>query len=143
MADYENLVVRLPDDFSTTTPITGSATFTTDEALLAGETDTGPDDGIETGTFTVTVNSEQDVEITAQDITVIEDLGAPIPLNLDVDITDIDGSESITSLTLDFANLPTGDTVLSDSTVLNAGNTQWTGTVAELQSLAVASLPTH
>ncbi|WP_109311216.1 hypothetical protein [Ruegeria sp. AU67] len=143
LAEYGNLVIRLPDDFSTTTPITGSATFTTDEALLAGETDTGPNDGIETGTFTVTVNSEQDVEITAQDITVIEDLGQPIPLNLDVGVTDIDGSESITSITLDFANLPNGDTVLSDGTVLNAGNTQWSGTVAELQTLAVTSLPTH
>jgi len=143
LAEYESLVIRLPYDFSTITPITGSATFTTDEALLAGETDTGPNDGIETGTFTITVNSEQDVEITAQDITVIEDLGQPIPLNLDVDVTDIDSSESITSITLDFANLPAGDTVLSDGTVLNAGNTQWTGSLAELQALAVASLPTH
>ncbi len=142
-AEYENLVIRLPDDFSTITPITGSATFTTDEALLAGETDIGPNDGVETGPFTITVNSEQDVEITAQDITVIEDLGQPIQLNLDVDITDIDGSESITSLTLDFADLPAGDTVLSDGNVLNAVNTQWTGTVAELQTLAVVSLPTH
>ncbi|MEX0328027.1 MAG: cadherin-like domain-containing protein [Ruegeria sp.] len=143
LADYENVIIRLPDDFSTTTPITGSATFTTDEALLAGETDTGPDDGIETGVFSITVSSEQDVEITSQDITVIEDLGTPIPLNLDVDITDIDGSESTTSITLDFANLPAGDTILSDGTVLNAANTQWTGTQAEVRALAVASLPTH
>ncbi len=143
LADYENVIIRLPNDFSTTTPITGTATFTTDEALLAGETDTGPDDGIETGAFSITVTSEQDVEITAQDITVIEDLGAPIPLNLDVDVTDIDGSETITSITVDFANLPTGDTVLSDGTMLNAGNTQWTGTQAELRALAVTSFPTH
>jgi hypothetical protein len=140
---YQDLVIRLPDDFSTSTPLTGSATFTTDEAILAGEMDTGPDDGIETGTFTITVNSEQDVEITSEDITVIEDLGDPIPLNLDVTITDIDGSESITSITLDFANLPAGDTVLSDGTVLNAGSAQWTGDLATLQSLAVTSLPTH
>ncbi|WP_170566337.1 calcium-binding protein [Ruegeria atlantica] len=143
-AQYQDLVIRLPDDFSTTTPLTGSATFTTNEAILAGETDTGPDDGIETGTFTITVNSEQDVEITTNDITVIEDLGTEIPLNVDVDVTDIDGSESITSITLDFANLPAGDTVLSDGTVLNpAGTTQWTGDLATLQSLAVTSLPTH
>ncbi|NOD92486.1 hypothetical protein GS636_06780 [Ruegeria sp. HKCCD4884] len=142
-AEYQDLIIRLPDDFSTTTPLTGSATFTTDEAILAGEVDTGPNDGVETGTFTITVNSEQDVEITSNDITVIEDLDTPIPLNVDVAITDIDGSESITSLTLDFANLPAGNTVLSDGTALNAGNTQWTGNLATLQSLAVTSLPTH
>lgn len=142
-AQYQGLIIRLPDDFSTTTPLTGSATFTTDEAILAGETDIGPDDGIETGTFTITVNSEQDVEITSADITVIEDLGEPIPLNVDVEITDIDGSEEITSITLDFADLPDGDTVLSDGTVLNAGNTQWTGDLATLQTLAVSSLPEH
>jgi len=146
-AQYEALVIRLPDDFSTTAPLTGSATFTTDEAILAGETDTGPDDGVETGIFTITVNSEQDVQITAQDITVIEDVidetGEDIALNLDVAVTDIDGSESITSITLDFADLPDGDTVLSDGTVLNAGNTQWSGDQATLQSLAITSLPQH
>ncbi|MFA3916717.1 cadherin-like domain-containing protein [Ruegeria hyattellae] len=143
LAEYEMLIIRLPDDFSTTTPLTGSATFSTDEALLAGETDAGPDDGVETSAFTITVNSEQDVEITSQDITVIEDLGAPIPLNLDVGITDLDGSESITSITLDFADLPAGDTVLSDGTVLNTSNTQWAGDLASLQALSIDSLPTH
>ncbi|CAD0183955.1 hypothetical protein RUESEDTHA_00832 [Ruegeria sp. THAF57] len=143
-AQYQDLIIRFPDDFSTTTPLTGSATFTTNEAILAGETDTGPDDGVETGTFTITINSEQDVEISVNDITVIEDLDEDIPLNVNVDVTDIDGSESITSIILDFANLPVGDTTLSDGTVLNpAGTTQWTGDLATLQSLAVTSLPTH
>ncbi|MEM7089802.1 MAG: hypothetical protein AAF496_09525, partial [Pseudomonadota bacterium] len=142
-AQYQNLVVRLPDDFSTTTALIGNTTFTTNEAILAGETDAGPDDGVETGAFSITVNSEQDVEITSRDITVIEDLGTPIPLDLDAIITDIDGSESITAITLEFSDLPAGDTVLSDGTVLNAGNTQWSGDLATLQSLAVTRLPTH
>lgn len=146
-AQYQALVIRLPNDFSTVTPLIGRATFTTDEALLAGESDTGPDDGVETGTFSITVNSEQDIEITTQNSTVIEDVidvtGNPIPLNLRVNVTDIDGSEQVTSIVLDFANLPAGNTVLSDGTVLNPGNPQWTGDLATAQALAITSLPQH
>ncbi|WP_425044242.1 hypothetical protein [Primorskyibacter sp. S87] len=143
-AQYDGLVFRLPDDFSTTTDITGEVTFTTDEAILANETDVDGTDGIETLSFTVTVISEQDVEIATADITVNEDEGQPIALNLDAQVTDIDGSEMITGITVDFAGLPTnGDTVLSDGTVLSGPSDSWIGPLADLQSLAVASLPQH
>ncbi|WP_234423730.1 hypothetical protein [Tateyamaria sp. Alg231-49] len=142
-AEFSDLVIRLPADFSTAVDITGTATFTTDEALLAGETDTDGTDGIETAPFTVTVASEQDVEITTADITVIEDLGQFIPLNLDAAVTDIDMSESITAITVDFAGLPTGDTELSGGIIVNGPTAQWTGTLAELQALGIESFPTH
>ncbi|WP_162798460.1 hypothetical protein [Sulfitobacter sp. SK012] len=142
-AEYGDLVFRLPNDFSTTTDITGTVTFTTNEALLAGEIDLGPNDGVETAPFTITVASEQDVEITTSDITVIEDLGQPIPLNLDAGVTDIDGSEAITAITVEFSGLPAGNTVLSDGIVLNGPVAQWTGTLAQLQALGVDSFPTH
>ncbi|MDP2582270.1 hypothetical protein Q8W37_20200 [Shimia thalassica] len=140
---YSNLILRLPADFSTTADITGSATFTTDEALLAGETDVDGTDGIETQAFVITVASEQDVVITAQDITVIEDLGTFIPFNLDTAVTDIDGSESITAITVDFTGLPTGDTELTGGVIVNGPTATWTGTLTELQALGVVSFPEH
>ncbi|WP_461406766.1 hypothetical protein [Falsiruegeria mediterranea] len=142
-AEYKGLILRLPDDFSTTTDITGSATFTTDEAILAGETDVDGTDGIETRGFVITVSSEQDVVIAAQDITVIEDLGSFIPLNLDAAVTDLDSSESITAITVDFTGLPTGDTVLTGGVIVNGPTDSWTGTLAELQALGVVSFPQH
>ncbi|MBO9451285.1 hypothetical protein J7426_13520 [Tropicibacter sp. R16_0] len=142
-AEYKGLILRLPNDFSTTTDITGSATFTTDEAILAGETDVDGTDGIETRGFVITVASEQDVVIAAQDITVIEDLGSFIPFNLDAAVTDIDGSENITAITVDFTGLPTGDTVLTGGVIVNGPTDSWTGTLAELQALGVVSFPQH
>ncbi len=146
-AEYAALTFRLPADFSTENPgttITGMATFTTNEAILAGESGSVPADGIETAGFTITVTSEADVEITAADITVIEDLGLAIPLNLDVMTTDIDGSESISGITLTFSGLPTnGLTNLSDGTGLTGPSATWTGSLTELQALGVDSFPTH
>ncbi len=146
-AEYAALTFRLPDDFSTESPgstISGSVTFRTDEAILAGETDTGPDDGVATRGFVVTVTSEADVEITVADITVIEDLGAPIPLNIDAAVTDIDGSETITSISVAFSGLPTnGPTVLGDGTVLSGPTGTWTGDLAGLRALSVTSFPEH
>ncbi|MFC3616758.1 M10 family metallopeptidase C-terminal domain-containing protein [Lutimaribacter marinistellae] len=141
--EYQDLIFRVPDDYSTSSAITGSVTATTDEAILAGETDQNAFDGIETRDFQVTIASEQDVRITANDITVIEDLGVDIPLNLDAAVTDIDGSESITAISVAFAGLPAGDTVLTDGTVLNGPTDSWTGDLAALQQLGVRSFPQH
>jgi len=149
-AEYDDLVIRLPDDFSTESPdngpLTGTVIFATDESIAAGETPTppNPNDGIEQVAFEVNVDAEGDIRITGQDITRIEDLGAPIPLELDVAITDIDGSERLEDLRVTFTGLPTnGDTILSDGTVLNPANNVWTGTEAELLTLAIDSFPTH
>ncbi|MXU66670.1 Ig-like domain-containing protein [Oceanomicrobium pacificus] len=144
--EFAGFIVRFPDDFSTDNPgstISGTVTIATNEALLAGEVDSGPTDGIETVGFTVTVNSELDVEITAADITVIEDLGVDIPLNLDAQVTDIDGSENITGISVLFENLPTGQTSFTDGTVLTGPTATWTGDLAGLQGLTIASFPTH
>jgi large repetitive protein len=143
VAEYDNLVLRLPADFSTIDDIQGTVTFTTDEAILAGESDLDGTDGIETAAFTITVNPEQDVRITTADITVIEDLHEVIPLGLDVAITDIDGSEQITSIRVDFSGLPVGDTTLTDTTILNGPTASWTGDLVALQALGVISFPEH
>ncbi len=142
-SEYSALVFRLPDDFSTTADITGSATFTTDEAILAGESEPGATNGIETGTFSVSVSAEQDVEITAADITVIEDLGTPIPLNLDAAVTDIDGSENITGITVTFNGLPNGVTTVTGNVNLTGPTAQWSGDITELRALSVLSFPEH
>ncbi len=141
--EYQGLIIRLPDDYSTTADITGRVTFTTDEALLAGETDDDATDGIERRDFVIAVASEQDVLITAQDITVVEDLGSFIPFNLDAAVTDIDGSETITGIQVDFAGLPSGDTQLTNGVIINGPMDSWTGTLTELRALGVVSFPEH
>ncbi|OSP53969.1 hypothetical protein [Pseudoruegeria sp. SK021] len=142
--NYDALQVRLPDDYSTTSDITGTVTARTDESLLAGETDSWPNDGVETREFTVTVASEADVRIDVQNITVIEDLGTTIPLNIAASVTDIDGSEAITAITVTFDGLPTnGPTTLTDGTPLTGPTGSWTGTAADLAALGVTSFPEH
>ncbi|MGR3616590.1 MAG: hypothetical protein ACU0BB_11150 [Paracoccaceae bacterium] len=141
--EYQNLIIRLPEDFSTNTAILGDAVFVTDEALLAGETDVDDTDGVESRAFLINVASETDVRIDGQDITVIEDLGQVIPLNLSATVTDIDGSEDITAISIDFTGLPAGNTELTDGTILNGPAGTWTGTQLELAQLGVVSFPEH
>ena len=147
LSAYERIVLRLPDDFSTTSPastIAGTVTFTTNEALLNGETAATPNGGITTEGFTVTVTAEGDVSITGLSPVVIEDLGAPIDLGLAVAVTDTDGSESISTISVTFAGLPgSGPTILSDGTVLTPSANVWTGSSAAIANLAIASFPQH
>ncbi|MDD9716246.1 cadherin-like domain-containing protein [Dinoroseobacter sp. PD6] len=152
-ADYTALIIQLPSDFSTASPaatLAGTVTFRTDEALLAGEGDTGPTDGVETAGFTVTVTDEADVDLRLADITVAEDAilldpsVSEIPLNIDAVLTDIDGSETITGASIAFSGLPTGGpTTLSDGTVLAGPAATWTGSFAAMQGLGIASFPEH
>ncbi len=159
LAEYNQLVFRLPDDFSTgDTDITGSVTFVTDEDR--DPTADTPEDGQTTSNYTITVTPEADILLTTADITQVEDYvadppdgaGQVIPLNLDVAVVDIDGSETLETVTLTFDGLPAnGDTVLSDGTntfTLNPGSSSisYTGSAADialLRSLAIDTLPTH
>jgi hypothetical protein len=73
---YENVVVHLHPKFSTQSPpgtITGSVTFFTHEALLAGDKDPSlmDGDGVARRGFTVNFTAEADVVITAEDVRVI------------------------------------------------------------------------
>lgn len=148
---YEDLLLRLPDDYSNEgSPIAGTVTFTTDEAILAGEDTSDPDDntddGIASAAFEITVTSEQDVNITTSDVTVDEDTtpSTSIPLNISAEITDIDGSENLTGITVAFSDLPDGTTTLSDGTTLTGPTADWTGTsFDDLSNLAITDLPTH
>lgn len=148
IAAYQQITVRLPDDFSTQSPatvISGEVTFTTDEALLNGETIITPGGGVASDTFFVTVSQEGDVAITGAEPTVIEDLGAPIDLGLAVAVVDIDGSEAIEGdISIAFAGLSTtGSTFLSDGTELTAASNTWTGDAAALATLQITALPQH
>ncbi|MFV0335665.1 MAG: hypothetical protein ACK5JR_16530, partial [Tropicimonas sp.] len=148
---YTNLIIRLPDDFSTTSPvstISGSVTFVTDEAVMAGETDSphSNTNGIETRAFTVTVTAEADIRITTADVEGIEDTvtaGAPLALNLSAAAVDIDESEHITGVKVNFTGLPDGATVNGGSLALEGGNWVWTGSIAELGALAFTGFPEH
>ncbi|MFK7869224.1 MAG: hypothetical protein AB8B58_08295 [Roseobacter sp.] len=135
LSAYEDVLIEVPADFSTDTagiPIGGSVTFRTDEG------------GLESASFTVEITAEADVRITGQDITIIEDLGAPVALGQTVAVTDADGSESISSVSITFDGLsPNGPTTLSDGTVLTPGSNVWTGTAAQIAALEVVSFPTH
>ncbi|MFK7879678.1 hypothetical protein [Roseobacter sp.] len=145
---YEQIVVRLPDDFSTDSPastISGTVTFTTDEAQQNGETIVTPDGGVAADTFFVTVSEEGDVSITGSEPTVIEDFGAPIDLGLAVAITDVDGSETIEGdISVAFTGLSAdGSTFLSDGTELSSTANTWTGDATGLSALQITSLAEH
>ncbi|MFV0360467.1 hypothetical protein [Tropicimonas sp.] len=155
-AQYNALRIRLPNDFSTANPattISGKVIFTTNEAFMAGEDTNAPEasstDGIASKTFTVTVSSEADVDITAATITTYEDVisatGNPIALNLNAAVTDIDGSEHITGIRVTFTGLPTnGATTFSNGQSLTGPTGTLSGlTLAQLQNLAVTSFPEH
>ncbi|MDW3225355.1 MAG: hypothetical protein R8G34_21120 [Paracoccaceae bacterium] len=148
LADYQQIIVRLPDDFSTESPastISGDVTFTTDEALLNGETLATPNGGVASDTFFVTVSAEGDVAISGSEPIVIEDLGTPIDLDLAVAVTDIDGSETVQgNISVAFTGLSSnGPTLLSDGTVLTAAANTWTGDATALAGLQIASFPQH
>lgn len=156
---FDAMVVRLPDDFSTgDTDITGSVTFITDEDQDNNQ-DT-PSDGQAVSDFTITVTPEADIAITTNDVTNAEDFVGPlasdpnatIALNLDVQVTDQDGSETLQTVTVRFDGLPPGGAVLSDGTGIDItitpadNSVEFTGTsadIARLQALAIASLPPH
>lgn len=165
-AQYDLAVVRLPDDFSTESrsdgiapgPISGTVTFVTDEDRNG--LDDGPDDGVETRDFQVTVTPEADIAIATVGITEEEDFIGPladdpnavIPLNLDVQVTDQDGSETLQSVTVTFDGLPPDGAVISDGTGTDITVTPGSNTItftgsfddaARIQALAITSLPPH
>ncbi|MEM1076263.1 MAG: hypothetical protein AAGI36_17510, partial [Pseudomonadota bacterium] len=148
LADYQNLVIRLPDDFSTQRAegaITGSVAFQTDESIANGETLNDAGGGWLSQNVEIDVLPEGDVRITGDNIEVIEDLGTPIDLGLSSEIVDVDGSEEFQALTITFTGLPgNGPTRLSDGTELTATNNVWTGTdLTDLNGLSIVSFPEH
>ncbi|MEP1197943.1 calcium-binding protein [Tateyamaria sp.] len=159
LGEYEDLVFMLPDDYSTTNPgnndagpIVGDVTFKTDEALLSNETGNDLDDGIQSTTFTVTVEDEADVAIQAQDLYErVEDQWTSIPLDLDATAVDVDSSEQIVEpVKVRFAGLPAGGMEIAydvggslTTDVLTPGSNEWSGTVASLQTLTITDLPEH
>ncbi len=150
--EYRAVILRLPDDFSTESrgagqgtngPITGNVTFSTDEG------------GLQSEPIAITVAPEADVVIEAADITQQEDYvgmppvgqGQSIALGLDVEITDIDGSETLQQIDVSFSGLPADGTVISDGSTnfaLAGPNDQIPGlTSAQLQALTLTGLPPH
>lgn len=96
-----------------------------------------------TRSFAVAVDSEADIAIVAETVTVQEDQG-PFALDLDVAAVDADGSEFIDDVvTVTFTDIPSGGMVLSDGTSFAGPTGTWTGTPAELRALGVQSLPEH
>lgn len=165
-ADYLKLVVTLPDDFSTSSrggeqgapgDIVGDVIFTTNEAIAAREG--GPDgddpdasdsDGVALGSFTVTVAPEADIRLTADAGRGVEDTVSvtdPIPLNLNVQITDEDDSETLidtgNDLSVTFADLPPDGITLSDGTTITTDSPTWTGTAAEMRLLEITAINTE
>ncbi|MTI15776.1 DUF642 domain-containing protein [Rhodobacteraceae bacterium RKSG542] len=129
----EQLVLKLPADFSTTNPqsqISGSFAFQTDE---------GGYDGLP---FTITVSDEPDLVLAVQDKTTFEDAsgqGVTLDLGINAAITDADGSEGTNStqgaVTISFSHLPAG--VIATTGTLDIGELSWTGTAAEASALTL------
>ena len=104
------LELTLPQDWSGDIQATLSA--------LTDEGDGTQGNGLDSTDFNIAVSSEGDVAVTAPDsFSTVEtdaDLTVPLP-GLQFSISDIDGSEALTSLQIAFTGLPAGTTV-------NAGN---------------------
>ena len=118
----------------TVTPIADS---NVDFSLTVTATATEDDGDIATAvaTFNVDVVGVADAPIVdVEDASGEED--TPIPLDIDVALTDIDGSESITNITI--SGVPTG-AILSAGT--DNGNGTWTLTEAQLTGLTVTPPP--
>ena len=148
LADFEDVFLRLPDDFSTQRPegaITGTLNFITDEAILNNETTPAPGTGNLAQPITIEVTPEADVFISGVSSTVSEDLGTPIDLGLTAAITDQDGSETLSALSVTFAGLPgNGPVELSDGTLLTPTSNVWTGTALnDLSGLSIVRFPEH
>ena len=131
LAEYNNIVVRVPQDFSTTNPATSIS------GEVIARTNEG---GIETRAFDVTLVATPDITLTAPPIVTadedgdgIDGGGVTVDLGIDVFVSDIDGSEDATLVTLRFSGLPPG-TVASGGAL---SGQSWTGTMAEANALAL------
>ncbi|WP_310620062.1 type I secretion C-terminal target domain-containing protein [Flexibacterium corallicola] len=131
------LVVALPADYSTTNPsgnLNGTFSATSDES------------GSDQIPFVITVQHEQDLILTAADVSGIEDQddsnegGATIDLQLSAAITDLDLSEgtgdTLNTVTLTFDRLPDGTT--ANGGTLDVDARTWTGSAHEASSLTLS-----
>ncbi|MEM0948598.1 MAG: hypothetical protein AAGK37_14460, partial [Pseudomonadota bacterium] len=132
LADYALIVIRVSSDFSTENPassITGVVTASTNEG------------GRGVRPFQVEIAATPDIEIIAPaDLAAVEDdngadgSGTTVDLDLDIAVTDADGSEDATVVTIAFGGLPGGSGV---NTGVLVGSV-WTGTVAQANSLQLS-----
>ncbi|MEQ9617358.1 MAG: Ig-like domain-containing protein [Phycisphaerales bacterium] len=120
--DLAGLSLTPPADFSGTFDITAVAT----------DTDAGGDSSTQTESFSVTIEAVADAPVVnATDVSAIEDSPVPLNLNIDADLVDTDGSET---LTVTLAGVPDG-AALSAGTDLGGG--VWSIDPADLASLEI------
>ncbi len=129
--DLQGLALVLPADYSSEDGgvINGTLAVTTNE---------GGDQSVD---FVVPVLPEADLEVAAQDVEVKE-TDAPVTINLgagagennaglSAEAVDLDGSEEVTGVSVEFSGLPEGASVNGGALVGGV----WTGTVSELDDL--------
>ena len=163
LAAYQSLALFLPADFSTAnrSDLTGSATTLPLTLTLNVQTDEDQDpnsdtpiDGTATATRQVEIDATEDITLDApQLLLTAEDDGVPnsdqgvdVDLQIEIDITDQDGSETAdtadprfaATVRIDFAGLPVATTASTGALDVAAG--LWTGSVAEAEAL-ILSLP--
>src|SRR3990172_4576626 len=126
--------ITLPADYSTA-GVAGS--IVNDGAPITYTVSVTSDEGGEatSAAYDLTVNVEGDLTGSVGDVSYNEDVGS-IPLSLSLDVTDIDNSEDVNSITVTFSGLPEGADVNGGSLVNNV----WTGSEAELEALTLTNI---
>ena len=120
-AQLSGLTVTPPADSNVDFDLTVTATATEDDGDVATDV----------GTFTVDVVGVADAPaVDVEDASGQED--TPIPLDIDVALTDVDGSETITDITI--SGVPAGATLSAGT---DNGNGSWTLTAAQLVNLTI------
>ncbi len=158
-AAYDSIALSLPADFSTTNrsdlingntalPITLTLNVQTDEDQNPA-TDT-PTDGTATAQRSVDIEDTPDISLQAPRLLIAaeddgidnSDQGVTVDLNLNIDITDQDGSETAdptdprfaATVTIRYVGLPDGTTASTGT----LDDTTWSGTVEQANALSLA-----
>ncbi|MEE4187631.1 MAG: hypothetical protein V2I76_04185, partial [Roseobacter sp.] len=133
LAEYQDLLIELPADFSTANP---STVLFADIAAISDE------GGFDVGRLDITVDFELDVTLTApativaqEDGIGIDGQGVIVDLGIAIAVTDQDGSEDSTTVEIAFTDLPDG--VVFDRGSYDPASGIWTGTVENANDLTL------
>ncbi|RBW53452.1 hypothetical protein DS909_14410, partial [Phaeobacter gallaeciensis] len=133
LAEYQNLVLSLPTDYSTQNPAT---------ALYAEVAAVSDEGGFGLARLDVVVSYELDVTLAApaavgavEDGDGVDGGGVTVDLQITVAATDRDNSEDSTTVEIAFTDLPPGAQV--NGGTLDAGTGLWSGTMAQAAALTL------
>nr|WP_310622130.1 cadherin-like domain-containing protein [Pseudovibrio sp. M1P-2-3] len=131
------LSLEFAEHYSTTSPPEGIAAgpISYDIKIVTPE-------GERSTSASMTINAQEDIELTYENITTTEDSYTELPFNLSVEVLDTDLSEiQQEPIQIHFTGLP--DPAFFNGGTFEAEAGLWQGTVAEFEALALSGVPQH